>query len=547
MSSAIVRIGMWTGKQHWHRMDRMTDRPEVAQQEVLARLIAANSRTRFGTEHNFAAIRSAADFQRHVPVQEYESLRPYIEEQRTTGATALTAEQPLFYAQTSGSTGKPKFVPVTATMLALHKVEQRIFTYLQFRACPAAFEGKALGIMGAAVEAQLESGHTVGSVSGHLYRSLPTVVRSRFVVPPDVFSIADPELKYLVILRLALANADITYLGSPNPSTFLRLLDILNGKRDLLMQSLKGGPLDDLNALDQPLRSRIAALLRRNPGRAREISGLAQLSFANVWPRIRLVTCWTGGSCGIALDVVRMSLPAQATVMELGYQSTECRGTIALSTEIGAGLPPLTHHFFEFVEQSSWDGNNPVFLGLHELEEHKRYYILFTTAAGLYRYFMNDLVEVDGFYRQTPLLRFVQKGKGVTNITGEKLYEAQVIEAVREISNRVGLAASFYVLVADEAAAAYTLFIEAHDPVQLDVREIATAVDRRLGELNIEYESKRKSERLAPLTVHWLRAGTAEEYKAVCVKAGQREMQFKPAVLQYRKDLSLSFHEHTVG
>ena len=65
--------------------------------------------------------------------------------------------------------------------------------------------------------------------------------------------------------------------------------------------------------------------------------------------------------------------------------------------------------------------------------------VLVMTATGLYRYFMNDLVETIGFFRATPLLRFVQKGKGVTSLTGEKLYEAQAIEAVRSVSARFGL------------------------------------------------------------------------------------------------------------
>ena len=53
-----------------------------------------------------------------------------------------------------------------------------------------------------------------------------------------------------------------------------------------------------------------------------------------------------------------------------------------------------------------------------------------STQTGLYRYFMNDIVRVTGKFHETPTIQFVQKGKGVTNITGEKLYESQVIQAV---------------------------------------------------------------------------------------------------------------------
>jgi hypothetical protein len=46
------------------------------------------------------------------------------------------------------------------------------------------------------------------------------------------------------------------------------------------------------------------------------------------------------------------------------------------------------------------------------------------------------------------------------------------------------------------------------------------------------------------VTVARLQPGTAAEYKAACVRAGQRETQFKPAILQYRRDLSMPFHEY---
>ena len=52
---------------------------------------------------------------------------------------------------------------------------------------------------------------------------------------------------------------------------------------------------------------------------------------------------------------------------------------------------------------------------------------------------MNDLLEVTGWFRRAPLLRFLQKGKGVTSLTGEKLYEAQAIDAVRDSAARHGV------------------------------------------------------------------------------------------------------------
>jgi hypothetical protein len=199
------------------------------------------------------------------------------------------------------------------------------------------------------------------------------------------------------------------------------------------------------------------------------------------------------------------------------------------------------------VRQEDWDQGRPEFLGLEGLEPGPRYYILITTVSGLYRYFMNDLVEVTGRYRSTPLLRFVQKGKGVTNLTGEKLYEAQVIQAVQDTARQRGFVPRFFILVADENASSYNLLLEADRAVPASIRDAAADVDRRLGELNVEYQSKRASGRLAPLMISPLKEGTGEAYKAACVRAGQREGQFKPAALQYRRDLALSFAPYVIG
>jgi hypothetical protein len=381
-------------------------------------------------------------------------------------------------------------------------------------------------------------------VSGHLYQSLPAAVRSRFVVPPEVFGIEDYDLKYLVILRLALGEPRVTYLGAPNPSTFLRLLDILNASRGLLLDSLATGRFAPADALDPPLRALVGRRLTADPDRAVRLGSLPVLTFANVWPEIRLVTTWTGGSCGIALEGVRRKLPREARVMELGYQSSECRGTIALEPETPSGLPPLHHHFVELVEQSDWDTGRRDPLTLGQVEEGRRYYVIFTTAAGLYRYFMNDLVEVTGFFRRSPLLRFVQKGKGVTSLTGEKLYEAQVIEAVQRAAGRWGITSPFFVLVADERASAYRLYAQIDDGEAPDAGAVGREVDARLGELNLEYHGKRASGRLGPLAVAWLKRGTADAYKAAAVGAGQREGQFKPAVLQYRSGLTFRFDDY---
>jgi hypothetical protein len=425
-------------------------------------------------------------------------------------------------------------------MLRLYRDEQAAFSYLQYRACPAAFDGAAFGVMGAATEGRLDSGHVVGSVSGQLYAALPRLLRRRRVVPPEVAEIADYEQRYDAMLLLAMASPRVTYMGSPNPSTFMRLLDRLAARKHVLLDALASGRADAVvSGLPSRIREAIEAGVTPQPARARLLGALPTIGYGDLWPHLALVTTWTGGSCGIALGALRTQLPPGAQVMELGYQSTEFRGTLPLEPCSPGGLPPLHHHYFEFAGRDAWDLGRTETLGLSELEEGQQYYVIVTTPAGLYRYFMNDLVEVTGRLHRTPLLRFVQKGRGVTNITGEKLYESQVISAVDAACAAQGLVPRFYLVSADEAAAGYRAYVEPASEAAFDAVALGEAIDRRLSSLNIEYDSKRKSGRLSPLQCRPLAPGTGHAYRDACVRAGQRDGQLKPPALAYARQLAV--------
>ena len=163
-----------------------------------------------------------------------------------------------------------------------------------------------------------------------------------------------------------------------------------------------------------------------------------------------------------------------------------------------------------------------------------------TTAGGLYRYAMNDLVEVTGVHRATPLLRFVQKGRGVTNLTGEKLYEAQVIEAVQAAAAAHGRHPPFFLMVADEAAPGYRLFVETDGPVPSDLcTAFADAVDAGLAAGNLDTRRSATAAdcrcRRSPGSVP---APERRTRRRACAPASARA-RYKPAVLVYEREMKL--------
>ncbi len=202
----------------------------------------------------------------------------------------------------------------------------------------------------------------------------------------------------------------------------------------------------------------------------------------------------------------------------------------------------MQDNFFEFAEVNSWDnGNQKTFL-LSQLQTGKKYYIIVTTQNGLYRYFINDIIEVTGHYHNTPTIAFIQKGKGVTNLTGEKLYESQIISAVCETANAENILPEFFIMLADQDNFSYQLYIETKD--KFNIRGFTEKLNTHLGRLNIEYQSKVQSNRITLASVKRLKAGTFEIYKLSCIQTGQREGQFKMIKLQYRTDVPFSFEEY---
>lgn len=529
------------------RFLQATMRPAATQRNLLREILRANAECAFGRAHSFADIATYDDYRATVPVADYESLRPYIEERKNDSSPSLTTEPPVFYARTSGTTGDPKFIPLTKSGIRRSRVTQRLFAEAQYSGS-GMYRGKILAIASPAVEGRMVDGNPFGSATGMIYQSMPRLVRGKYVLPPEVFGIADYDVKYYTIAALALREEDISGLAASNPSTLVRLLAVMNRHLGALLVDIADGSLSVAEHLTAAQRKAVARRFTSNPSRARRLEHLrlknGSISFADAWPNLRAVVTWTGGSCGVVLPALREALPEAAHIIEAGYAASEMRGTINIDVERNRCLPTLLDNFFEFVERAGWEQGFRHFLTLDQLTEGGEYYVFVTTRDGLYRYDMNDIVRVTEYLNETPVLAFVQKGRGVTSITGEKLHEDQVSQAIAEAQSRGMLNTSFFVALADEARAEYRLYLEPDGAPGLGAAELAAELDRRLAELNIEYAEKRASGRLNALRAAYLTPGTGDAYTRELLASGQRDAQLKVQPLQYLRDCSFDFDSH---
>lgn len=508
--------------------------PKSAQSNLLLEIIHKNADTEFGRLHNFASIENLTDYRQRVDIHDYDSLSPYIEKQ-INGEQALTNDEPVYYARTSGTTGKYKDIPLTNNGLKQVSLAQKQLAVSLWQSTDF-FTGKILGFAGAAVEGTLNNGCSYGSVSGTTYKSLSPIVASRFAPPPQAMNIQNVEAKYQAFALTVLGCDNLTGMVAANPSSVLKLVRVIGENTRELLNTLHGSDSEwlenDARHLVPAIRSRsdnnrIDLLTKKN-----ERNGY--LTPAEIFPNLSAIATWTGGSCGTAIRQLKPYLPESVNFVEYGYAASEFIGTVNVDAVNNLCLPQLSQHVYEFVEREKWEQKQPVFIGIEDLAADVDYYVFVTTQSGLYRYNINDIVRAGKPVANCPTLQFLQKGKGVTNITGEKVSEYQVIDAVDRTAGALKLQLGGYMMLANEESARYEIYMENVSPGAK--QSVATSLDNNLRELNVEYDDKRNSGRLHGPVIIALKPGACEQIKQQSISRGVREAQFKPTLLDYARN-----------
>ncbi len=523
------------GVQH-KRFVNATARPREIQHGRLRRILRRNIATEYGRKYGFSGIREIKEFQKRVPIADYESLRPYITRMINGEDNVLTSQKPYQYLITSGTSSEPKLVPVTSSFRK--EYAPKLQFYYLYREHPEVFRpGAVLSMVSPVIEGWTPCGVPFGSASGLTYITQNALIRKIFAIPYDVYTIKNAADRYYTLLRLALEQ-DLRLLIMANPSTIVLLASQLNELASELIDDVARGTLAAKRSLELDLHSRLSRPLRPNPRRADSLKQILESSGGSlppcrVWPNLQAVVCWRDASAALYLPELSKTFDNVAAY-NLGYAASEGLGTFRLA-EFGVEALAITGHFFEFCEEADIDAHRPgaahELLLCDELELGKRYHIFLTTSGGLYRYHIDDILEVRGFVKKTPVLQFIQKGTNTFSFTGEKLTETQVIDAVRSSAGfGVFDIAYFCAVPVFDKPPYYQLYLETRDerPDGVKIEELARTLDRTLCDLNVEYAAKRASRRLDPIRIAFLRCGFFAEYsRAAHIAKRAAQIKFK--------------------
>ncbi len=145
------------------------------QEATLHRLVAHARGTEFGQGHDFAGIRSVADYQARVPLRGYLDFQP-LWQRALRGASNVTwPGRPRHWVKTSGTTAGDKVIPVTKDALVSHRRGgwDALFVALERTGGSQLLRGAMLFLGGTSQLTPIGDGALVGDLSGLAVRRLP--------------------------------------------------------------------------------------------------------------------------------------------------------------------------------------------------------------------------------------------------------------------------------------------------------------------------------------------------------------------------------------
>ena len=419
---------------------------EALQRAVLNHLIHTAKHTEYGRNHAFDSIKDYDSFIKMVPVNTYEELKGDIDRMRHGEKDILWPGRVRWYAKSSGTTNdKSKFIPVSDEGLQkIHYAGGRDSVALYLRNNPKSkmFDGKGLILGGSHAPNYNVEGSLVGDLSAILIENINPLVNLVRVPKKETALLSDFEIKRERIAREAMTKNVTNISGVPS-----WMLSVLN----CMM----------------------------------EMTGKSHLE--EVWPNIEVF--FHGG---VAFTPYRKQYEQLITSPNMHYMETynASEGFFGLQDDPADKAMMLMLDYGVFYEFRPMDGGEIV--PLWGVETGKNYAMIISTSCGLWRYEIGDTIQ----FTSTNPYKFIISGrtKHFINAFGEELIVDNAEQGLAYACEKTGAEVLEYtaapVFMDQNAKCRHQWLIE-FSKSPSDLTLFADLLDKRLQEINSDYEAKR--------------------------------------------------------
>jgi hypothetical protein len=199
------------------KINNWSSNPIATQEKVLLHLINEGKKTAFGKDHHFNAISNYEEFKKHVPIRDYEALRPYVERIKNGEADVLWKGLPIYFCKTSGTTSGTKYIPITSDSISNHinSARNAILCYIAETGDASFVDGKMIFLQGSP-ELDTSGKIPVGRLSGIVAHHVPAYLQKNRMPSFAVNCIDDWEEKVDAIAKETL-NKNMTLISGIPP------------------------------------------------------------------------------------------------------------------------------------------------------------------------------------------------------------------------------------------------------------------------------------------------------------------------------------------
>ena len=449
---AIVNsIFTWYMKKRIHQIELFMKYPLDVQDEWLHTLISSAENTEWGKLYDYKSILTVQQFKERVPIQNYDTLKPYIERMLLGEQNILWPSEIKWFAKSSGTTSdRSKFIPVSEEALEechFKGGKDMLSIYCNNRPDAQMFTGKGLVLGGSHQINQLCEDIHYGDLSAVLIKNLP--VWAEYYRTPDM-SIA--------------------------------LMDNYEEKIDRMAEATIKENVTNISGV--PTWTIVLAK------KVMEITGTKNL--LEVWPNLE---AYFHGAVNFApyREQFKELIPSPEMYYLETYNASEGFFGIQDQSYSEELLLMLDYGiYYEFLPIEHLDDENPKTLSLDQVELHKNYAIIISTNAGLWRYLIGDTVQFTSIHPFR--IKITGRTKHFINAFGEEVIIDNAENALMKACSLTNAKIKDYtacpIYFSGEEAGGHEWIIE-FEQQPSDFEQFVDLMDQTLREVNSDYDAKR--------------------------------------------------------
>ncbi len=442
----------WLMKKRIHQIELFMKYPHEVQEEWFKKLISSAKNTEWGLKYKYKSIKSFEDFQNRVPINTYESLKPYIDRLKKGEQNILWNSDIKLFAKSSGTTAdKSKFIPVSQEALEechYKGGKDMLSIYCNNYSDTLLFDGRGLSMGGSHSIVEINNEiYYHGDLSALILQNLPTW--AEFIrVPRKSVALMDEWESKIEKIAMSTINHNVTnIMGVPSWTLLLirRILEI-TGKNDL----------------------------------------------HEIWPNLEVF--FHGG---VNFEPYRTQFNEVIPSSQMNYMDTynASEGFFGLQdrTDSDELLLMLDYGvYYEFLPMDQIELEHPKTKLLHEVEVDVNYALVISTNGGLWRYLIGDTIKFTSInpYR----IKITGRTKNFINAVGEEIIvdnaEKALIIACGKCNAVINEFTAGPVYFNTNENACHEWLIE-FEKAPENIEYFAETLDNALKSLNSDYEAKR--------------------------------------------------------